>query len=49
VVREKVVGPAGAFETTVIRFEETMEMSMFGRTRKARSVVICWYAPGEGR
>jgi len=45
VAREKVVVPAGVFDTVAIRFEETMEMSMFGRTRKVSSTITWWYAP----
>ena len=42
---EKVVVPAGVFETIVLRVEEEMEIVMMGRSRKQTSTVTWWYAP----
>jgi len=42
---EKVVVPAGVFETIVIRVEEEMEIVMMGRSRKNTSTLTWWYAP----
>ena len=43
--REQVVVPAGVFEVVLIRAVESLEITMFGRSRKSRSVVTWWYAP----
>ncbi|MBT3200628.1 MAG: tetratricopeptide repeat protein [Phycisphaerales bacterium] len=42
---EKVVVPAGVFDTFVIRVEEKVEMVMMGATRKREVTFTWWYSP----
>ncbi|MDP6634217.1 MAG: tetratricopeptide repeat protein [Phycisphaerae bacterium] len=42
---EKVIVPAGVFDTFVIRVEEEAEIIMMGRSKKRSSVITWWYAP----
>jgi len=46
--REKVVVPAGVFNTFIIRFQKDTEIIMMGRSRKLSMVINWWYAPSVG-